>query len=595
MKKPFVKRLLIVIGALVVIGGIGGFALYKLFPVQVSNMGGLARIYLLTLHLPKGTLTTETNPTYKAAATPVSAAPPVKAVSDEWPSYNRTLTSERFSPLDQINTSNVHKLRVLCVYDTKKIGAFESGLIVVRGALIGTTQHDIFSINPETCKENWRTHEPGPSSLLPVNRGAAYMDGMLFRGDLDGRVLAYDFNTGKRIWATTISDPKRGETVPAAPIAWNGLVFIGNAGGDFKGGKGHMYALDGKTGKVLWQFFLVPRDPGDVVRGPLPPSPLDNSSWGPRKPNLPISGGGAWTSYSLDPDAGLLYVPVGNAAPDFVIQAREGSDLMTDSVAVLDARTGAYRKHYQFLNRDWHDWDASNPPALIRTAGGKRLMAAAPKDGYLYAYDLSDDRLLYKVPATTISNVREPFSPNKDVHFCPGSGGGAEWNGPAFDPHNNLILLGEVDWCVTVKAQTEKELEDTAIGQPWFGERALNPFWAGGHKQVRGDHHWRGWLHAFDAESGQWKWRIRTNYPILGGVTPTAGGVTFFGDVGGNFYAVETATGRKLWGQKIGGGIGGGVITYKVNGRQRVAATSGFNNLFWPVQITSGKIVVLGL
>src|SRR4029453_18517311 len=128
----------------------------------------------------------------------------------DWPSYNRTLTSERYSPLSQINTKNVGKLKVLCTYDLGQFAAFESGLIVVDNALIGTTQFDIFSLNPATCAENWRTHEDYPPSLLPANRGAAYLDGMLFRGTQDGRVLAYDFKTGKRIWQTTIADPKRG-------------------------------------------------------------------------------------------------------------------------------------------------------------------------------------------------------------------------------------------------------------------------------------------------------------------------------------------------------------------------------------------------
>ena len=70
---------------------------------------------------------------------------------------------------------------------------------------------------------------------------------------------------------------------------------------------------------------------------------------------------------------------------------------------------------------------------------------------------------------------------------------------------------------------------------------------------------------------------LTTNYPIVGAVTPTAGGLVFFGDVGGNFYAVDASTGQKLWGQKIGGAIGGGVITYTANGVQKVAVTTGFN------------------
>lgn len=234
----------------------------------------------------------------------------------------------------------------MCTYDVGQFAAFESGLIMVNNALIGTTEFDIFSINPATCAENWRTREVYPPSLLPANRGAAYMDGMLFRGTQDGRVLAYGFKTGKRIWETTIADAKRGESVPSAPIVWDGLVFVGNAGGDYKGGKGHMYALDAKTGKIVWEFFLVPRTEGDVTRGPQGAPPPDLSTW-KNATGIPISGGGTWTSYTLDPKTGQLYVPGGNPAPDFAIGAREGENLYTDSVVVLDAKTGNYKQPFQ--------------------------------------------------------------------------------------------------------------------------------------------------------------------------------------------------------------------------------------------------------
>jgi alcohol dehydrogenase (cytochrome c) len=104
----------------------------------------------------------------------------------------------------------------LCTYDVE-FQNFQSGLLMVDNALIGTTEFGIFSLNPTTCGLNWRTHEDYPPALLSANRGAAYMDGMLFRGTQDGRVLAYDFKSGKRVWATTISDPKLGETIPSAP------------------------------------------------------------------------------------------------------------------------------------------------------------------------------------------------------------------------------------------------------------------------------------------------------------------------------------------------------------------------------------------
>lgn len=589
--------LLIIIGAVIVGGAVVGAALYHFYPVQVSTEAGLARSAVLSWSAPPGTMTTETNPNYKAAA--AVTAPPVANLQapgvapGDWPSYNRTLTSERFSPLTEINTKNVGKLKVLCTYDVGEFASFESGLIMVNNALIGTTEFDIFSLNPATCALNWKTHEEYPPALLSANRGAAYMDGMLFRGTQDGRVLAYDFKSGKRVWATTIADAKKGETVPAAPIAWNGLVFIGNAGGDNKGGKGHMFALDAKTGKIVWEFFLVPKAEDDTVRGPLGTSPLNTSTWG-NAPGMPISGGGAWTSYTLDPKTGLLYVPVGNAAPDFAFGAREGEDAFTDSIAVLDAKTGNYKGHFQLLRDDWHDWDASNPPPLIQTGGGKTLMAVAPKDGYLYGYDLTTNSRLYRVPVTRIENTDEHFSPDKEVHFCPGSGGGDEWNSPGYDPQTNLILSGEVDYCTTVREQDPEQLRSVGVGQPWYGENALNPFNIAG-KFSRADGNWAGWVYAVDADTGVWKWRLQTNYPIVGAITPTAGGVVFFGDLGGNFYALDATTGQKLWGRELGGAVAGGVITYMANGAQKVAVAAGFTSPLWPVQPTKPRIVVLSL
>ena len=258
--------------------------------------------------------------------------------------------------------------------------------------------------------------------------------------------------------------------MPAAPIAWQGLVFIGNAGGDFKGGKGRMYALDAKTGKIVWEFYLVPKVEGDPVRGPEGASPLDTSTW-KNMPGAPISGGGAWTSTTLDPASGLLYVPVGNPAPDFDNSVRQGDNLFTGSVVVLDAKTGAYKNHFQLVPRDWHDWDVSNPPALIKTMGGKRLMAVSPKDGHLYGFDLADDKLLYRTPVTRIENVEEPFAVDKDVHFCPGAVGGEEWNSPAYDPLTNLIFTPDVEWCTTVKLQTREEIAAAPLGQPWTGRK----------------------------------------------------------------------------------------------------------------------------
>ena len=586
------------LGAFIVIG-IAMAGLLYIYWDQAVPIAALAINYVRYWSAPTGTLETEVAPTGAATQpSPPTASASPKAASGgtevDWPSYNKTLTSDRFSQLSQINRTNADKIKVLCTYDTGVFTGFNSGLLEVNGALIFATEYDIFSIDASTCHENWRTHEDyEPATPQPVNRGAAYLDGMLFRGTQDGRVLAYDFKTGKRIWATVIADPNKSESVPAAPIAWNGLVFIGNAGGDFKGVKGRMYALDAKTGKIVWEFYLVPKAEGDPTRGPQGALPLNGSTWGNSLQGVPITGGATWTSYSLEPDTGLLYVPGGNPAPDFAADVRPGLNLYSGSVVVLDAMTGAYKNHFKIVPKDWHDWDVSGAPAIIRTAGGKRVLSVAPKDGHLYGFDLDTNALLYRIPVTRMENEDAPFEVGKPVHFCPGSVGGAEWNGPAYDPQTNLIFIGEVEWCTTVTLKSAENIAAVAPGKPWSGEASINPFNIWGEADPVFD--WAGWTYAVDADTGAWRWRAKTNYPIQSGMTPTGGGIVFFGDMGGNFYVLDTADGRKLWDQKIGGAIGGGVITYAVNGTQKIAVAEGLTEVLWPTEITTAKVSVLGL
>ena len=147
------RRLVIaalVAAALVAAGAAGTGALFRAYPVRMSLFVIMTRNYIRSWSAPEGVTTTELNPVYKGA--PAAAPPPVPAAAGDadgdWPSYNRTLTSERYAPLAEINTKNVSRLKVLCTYDTGQYTSFESGLIVVNGALIGTTITDIFSIDP---------------------------------------------------------------------------------------------------------------------------------------------------------------------------------------------------------------------------------------------------------------------------------------------------------------------------------------------------------------------------------------------------------------------------------------------------------------
>jgi alcohol dehydrogenase (cytochrome c) len=504
------------------------------------------------------------------------------AADADWPSYNRTVSGERYAALADINRANVKSLTSACTFDTGTMTSFQSGIIEVGGVLYGTTEMDTFAIDPATCAQKWRVHETyNSASPLKVNRGIAYLDGRLFRGTQDGRVLAYAATTGKRLWEARIADAGLGETVPAAPIAWNGLVFVGNAGGDNKGVKGRMYALDAASGKVVWKFDMVPTDPrADQSLG-----------WGNAQ-DVPVTGGATWTSYTLDPASSLLYVPGGNPAPDFDHRLRPGKNLYTGSIVVLDAKAGTLRAHYSISPADYHDADVSSAPAILTTRAGRHIVAEAPKDGYLHVFDLRSGAQLYATPITRIENREVAFS-EQPVHFCPGTQGGSEWNGAAYDPTTNLIYTGAVDWCATVTLEPAEKTKSVPQGKPWSANQAAS------EKETFGKldppSAWAGWIYATDADSGATMWKFKAPFPVMSGVTPTAGGLVFAGDMGGTLYAFDSRTGQVVWSQKIGGALGGGVITYRVNGVQRLAVATGMTSPIWPTEKTTAKVVVLGL
>ena len=144
-----------------------------------------------------------------------------------------------------------------------------------------------------------------------------------------------------------------------------------------------------------------------------------------------------------------------------------------------------------------------------------------------------------------------------------------------------------------VTLQKDEQIQQVKLGKPWSGMATINLYHTYGTPDSFGN--WAGWVYAVDADTGAWKWRLKSNYPILSGMTPTAGGIVFFGDMGGDFYVLNAANGEKLWGRKIGGAIGGGVITYSANSAQRVAVAMGFTSILWPTEVVTGKIVILGL
>lgn len=529
-----------------------------------------------------------TEPSSGATLSAAAPAAPAVAAAD-WPAYNRTLAGDRFSPLDEIHRGNVAQLQVTCTYVLPEVNSMQAGPIVVDGTMYFTTERGSYAIDAATCAEKWHVERVSSRpSPLGVQRGFAYLDGRLFRGSSDAHVLALDVADGRTLWDVAIDVAETpGVSMPMAPIAADGLVFIGNAGGDQTGVTGHVYALDAQDGHVVWKFDVVPDEP--AVR----------ATW-PNADRLPISGGAFWTSFALDAEPGVLYVPAGNPAPDFDAEARGGDNLYTNSLIALDAATGRMLGYNQLVKRDAHDWDVNAPPALGVTRAGRPIVASANKDGLLSVLDRSalvsssppagtepGARLptIFQAPTTTRENVDVPLSRTAPVRFCPGIQGGNEWNGAAFHPELNMLYTGAVDWCANV--QLAAEVTVPSAGAIWFGS-AIG--------EIQGPpSEAKGWITAFDADTGAERWKFAAPVPVVAGVTPTAGGLVFTADLSGTLRAFDAETGAVLFELDTGQSIGGGIVSYSAAGRQRIGVASGMKSLIWPGAATESRIQVFGL
>lgn len=509
----------------------------------------------------------------------------------DWWTYNRSLSGDRYSPLTEINDKNVGNLKQVCAFDGGEPVSFQSGIVAVNGTLYFTVFDSTYAIDGATCAQKWRRKREEPDTFLNVNRGIGYADGRVFRGTGDGHALALDAANGTMLWDVTIADPKKGESVPMAPIAWQGLVFIGNAGGDNYGVTGRVYALDAKSGAERWKFETVPSS--GPARATWPAASADN----------PPTGGATWTSYALDEASGILYVTTGNVAPDFMAAMHPGDNLYANSLLALEARTGKLIAWVQPVKEDFHDWDLAAGPVLLTSKSGKRLIAAGAKDGHIYGVDRSavrstagaepDARALVvrtKTLTTTRENADTPLTTERLTRFCPGSQGGIEWNGPAWHPGLGLLYANAIDWCTSVKLMPREKMKG-GPGMPWTGMD--HPQLAFGVQDPV--ERWKGWITAADAETGAVRWRVQTPKPMVAGITATAGGLVFTGDLDGNVLAYDAADGKELWRSGTRKPIGGGVIAYTAGGKQHIAVAAGLNSPIWPVKGGPARVLVYGL
>ena len=490
------------------------------------------------------------------------------AAAVDWPGYNNDPASTRYSTLATIARANVRGLHRICSVSLGSLRAFESGPIGVGGIVYVTTGAYTFAIDGSSCRKLWtNAYAPATSNDGP-NRGVAYASGRLFRGTLDGHVLAIDAKTGRTIWNRTIVPSGSYAVFDAAPIVANGLVVIGSASGD-GGEPGVLYALDPSSGAVRWSVRTVPTDGSAAA----------NASWSGA---THIAGGTTWTSYTYDATTDRVYASLGNPGPDFYGDVRKGANLPTDTLAAFDALTGKNSFAVQVEGHDVHDYDLGAAPALAKLASGAAYAIVAGKDGYVRAIDTGSGRVVWSTADTTISNTSAPIVPS-GTHFCPGLDGGTLWNGPAYSARTKAAYVDSVDRCSTIDLATAPPTY--VPGRPWLG--SSNGYGAFDASAT-------GHLTSVDAATGRVRWTYHAPTPLVAGVTATAGGLVFAADLRGTFYAFNDTTGALLKTVPLGLPVAGGIATYgATTGKQFVAVAAG--DPWGTTGTASATIEILGL
>jgi alcohol dehydrogenase (cytochrome c) len=463
---------------------------------------------------------------------------------DDWLTYNRNLTGDRFSPLRQIDARNARQLRVQCLLQLGELGSFEPSPVAYEGRLYLTTAHKVTVVDGASCATVWSyTYVPVDPEHLPGNRGVALYRGKVFRGTTDGHLIALDANSGALLWDVRVADGALGYEITGAPVVFDGKVFTGDAGADV-GINGRVYAFDAATGSVIWTFDIVPT--GDQAGA---------DTWGAGA----LHGGGAtWSSMAIDPIRRLLFVPTGNPAADFNDKLRPGTNLYTDSVVALSLDTGKLSWYVQQVPHDVHDWDTAAAPALFEQ-GGTRYMAVTSKNGLMYVYNRDSHEIVSQSPFTSRENGEVPLRTDVPVHVCPGALG--QYNGPAYSPDLKMLFVGAADRCNTLQ-----------MGEPRYVPGGV---YFGGMFKLDAKDLQSGWVRGFDAASGREVWSVHEKEPILAAVTPTAGGVLLSGNSGGDFVVYEAKTGKSLYRFATGGPVAAGITTYAIGGRQYIAVPSG--------------------
>jgi alcohol dehydrogenase (cytochrome c) len=515
-----------------------------------------------------------------AAAEAETALHRAMADSTNWASYGRDRSNQRYSPLAQIDTATVKHLHLAWRYETGIRLAFEASPIVIDKVMyVSTPLNHVVALEATTGKKYWEHAESLSTTVHccgPVNRGVAVYGGRVYMGTLDGRLVALDARTGAKVWDARVGDNERGYAVDGAPVAVDGKVIIGVSGAEY-GIRGFVTAYGAATGKMIWRFHTIPSpaeggwwgrwSETDPFGTPLHRDIAKEKADSARHPDAwQVGGGSVWQAPAVDRERGLVIFAVGNASPDLDGSVRPGDNLFTNSIVALDLATGRLKWYFQELPHDVWDLDAVSPVVLVEVAdsAGKRIpaVAQAGKTGWVYVLDRVTGRPIRRSDAfVPQDNVFAQPTPT-GVRMLPGANGGSEWSAPAYSPTTGyLYVLG--------------------LHQPMFYKVKPGPlqppaFWLGGIFVGTGEPQY-GLFSAVDLATGKIAWQQKVKDPMIGGALATAGGVVFTGTKDKQFLAFDARTGKPLWSYEARAGVNAPPVTYAVDGRQYVAVAAGGN------------------
>jgi alcohol dehydrogenase (cytochrome c) len=499
--------------------------------------------------------------------------------------YGMGYSQHRFSPLKQVDKSNVKRLVPVWNLSLDNQWGEQAQPIIYNGVMYVTDAKATVAIDVATGRQIWKT----PVDWLPEtprvvccgvsNKGAAIYDGKIFRTTLDAFVVALDAKTGKEVWKQKVAEWRDGYSMTVAPLVANGVLITGISGAEY-GIRGFIDGWNPQTGEHLWRRYTIPArgEPGNETW------PQDNNAW-------EVGGGSAWITGSYDPELDLTYWGIGNPAP-WASQSRPGDNLYTSSVLALRPKTGEIAWHYQFTPNDAYDYDSCWELILDdRTINGvkRKVVMQLNRNGFVYVLDRTNGGLISAKPyekVTWASHIDpETGRPveteaaktlragGQAIEHWPSTRGGKNWPHAAYNPQTGLLYANTLH-----EGRMYKHLptEPYAKGQRYmFIENLPLPRQPGepiGH------------VDAIDPLTGQQKWRVPlTDLQNWSAMLATGSGLLFTGRETGEFEALDADTGKTLWTFQTGSGINAQPVTYTHNGRQYVTVLSGIGGLYWNI------------